>query len=144
MKAEEIKSLFDSFESIAIDYDGVECWSAREIAPVMGYSLSRLAVQSWCISDFSTMNECKREPNLQTPNIIFQVFYMSVVLTQRALQSYARPEHRSLEPCNHAKPYTHGVICRGAMYRAYRKFGNDYTMNISSGINMRMTISCRM
>jgi len=37
MKAEEIKSLFESFESIAIDYDGVECWSARELAPVMGY-----------------------------------------------------------------------------------------------------------
>lgn len=37
MKAEEIKSLFDSFESIAIEYEGVECWSARELAPVMGY-----------------------------------------------------------------------------------------------------------
>lgn len=37
MKAEEIKSLFDSFESIALEYEGVECWSAREIAPVMGY-----------------------------------------------------------------------------------------------------------
>lgn len=37
MKAEEIKSLFESFESIAIDYEGVECWSARELAPVMGY-----------------------------------------------------------------------------------------------------------
>ena len=37
MKAEEIKDLFDSFESIAIDYDGVECWSARELAPIMGY-----------------------------------------------------------------------------------------------------------
>ena len=30
MKAEEIKNLFDSFESIAIEYEGVECWSARE------------------------------------------------------------------------------------------------------------------
>ncbi len=29
MKAEEIKNLFDSFESIAIEYEGVECWSAR-------------------------------------------------------------------------------------------------------------------
>ena len=37
MKAEEIKDLFDSFESIAIDYEGVECWSARELAPIMGY-----------------------------------------------------------------------------------------------------------
>ena len=37
MKANEIQDLFNSFESIAIDYDGVECWSARELAPVMGY-----------------------------------------------------------------------------------------------------------
>lgn len=38
MKAEEIKELFDTFESIAIDYEGVECWSARELYPVLGYS----------------------------------------------------------------------------------------------------------
>jgi len=38
MKAEEIKSLFESFESIAIDYDGVECWSARELYPLLGYA----------------------------------------------------------------------------------------------------------
>lgn len=37
MKASEIQELFNSFESIAIEYDGVECWSARELAPVMGY-----------------------------------------------------------------------------------------------------------
>lgn len=37
MKAHEIQELFNSFESIAIDCDGVECWSARELAPVMGY-----------------------------------------------------------------------------------------------------------
>lgn len=37
MKANEIQELFNSFESIAIEFDGVECWSARELAPVMGY-----------------------------------------------------------------------------------------------------------
>lgn len=37
MKASEIQELFNSFDSIAIEYDGVECWSARELAPVMGY-----------------------------------------------------------------------------------------------------------
>ena len=37
MKAKEIQELFNSFESIAIEYEGVECWSARELAPVMGY-----------------------------------------------------------------------------------------------------------
>lgn len=37
MKANEIQELFNSFESIAMDCDGIECWSARELAPVMGY-----------------------------------------------------------------------------------------------------------
>ena len=37
MKASEIKDLFDRFESIAIEYEGVECWSARELSTVMGY-----------------------------------------------------------------------------------------------------------
>ena len=38
MKANEMQDLFNSFESIAIDYDGVECWSARELYPLLGYS----------------------------------------------------------------------------------------------------------
>lgn len=38
MKAEEIKKLFDSFESIAIEYEGTECWSARELYPLLGYA----------------------------------------------------------------------------------------------------------
>lgn len=38
MKAEEIKNLFDSFESIAMYYTGVECWSARELYPLLGYA----------------------------------------------------------------------------------------------------------
>ncbi|MCM1483008.1 MAG: DNA damage-inducible protein D [Muribaculaceae bacterium] len=37
MKAQEIQELFNSLESIAIEYEGVECWSARDFAPVMGY-----------------------------------------------------------------------------------------------------------
>lgn len=38
MKATEIQDLFNSFESIAIEYEGVECWSARELVHVMGYA----------------------------------------------------------------------------------------------------------
>lgn len=38
MKAQEIQELFNRFESIAIEYDGVECWSARELYPILGYS----------------------------------------------------------------------------------------------------------
>lgn len=37
MKATEIQELFNIFESIAIEYGSVECWSARELAPVMDY-----------------------------------------------------------------------------------------------------------
>ena len=38
MKSEEIKNLLDKFESIACEYDGVECWSARELCGVLGYA----------------------------------------------------------------------------------------------------------
>lgn len=38
MKKEEIKDLFEKFESIACDYEGVECWSARELCVLLGYS----------------------------------------------------------------------------------------------------------
>ena len=38
MKANEIQDLFNRFESIAIEYDGVECWSARELYPLLGYA----------------------------------------------------------------------------------------------------------
>ena len=38
MKANEIRDLFNRFESIAIEYDGVECWSARELYPLLGYA----------------------------------------------------------------------------------------------------------
>ena len=38
MKKEEIKDLFSRFEAIACIYDGVECWSARELYPILGYA----------------------------------------------------------------------------------------------------------
>ena len=38
MKEEEIKELFEQFEAIANEYKGIECWSARELAQVLGYS----------------------------------------------------------------------------------------------------------
>lgn len=38
MKAEEILELFHQFESIANEYEGVECWSARELSDLLGYS----------------------------------------------------------------------------------------------------------
>jgi len=38
MKSEEIKQLFAQFESAAADLEGVECWSARELQDLLGYS----------------------------------------------------------------------------------------------------------
>ena len=38
MKTEEIKNLFAQFEAAASEYDGVECWSARELQSLLGYS----------------------------------------------------------------------------------------------------------
>ena len=37
MKTEEIKELFSKFESIVCEYNGVECWSARELYKLLGY-----------------------------------------------------------------------------------------------------------
>lgn len=38
MKSEEIKELFVQFEAAAADLEGVECWSARELQELLGYS----------------------------------------------------------------------------------------------------------
>ena len=38
MKSTEIKNLFDKFEAIACEYDGVEFWSARELCGLLGYA----------------------------------------------------------------------------------------------------------
>jgi DNA-damage-inducible protein D len=38
MKSEEIKALFAQFESAAAELEGVECWSARELQDLLGYS----------------------------------------------------------------------------------------------------------
>ena len=38
MKTEGIIALFRQFEAIANDYEGVECWSAREMSKLLGYA----------------------------------------------------------------------------------------------------------
>lgn len=38
MKTEEIKGLFKKFEGIVCEYNGVECWSARELQQLLGYA----------------------------------------------------------------------------------------------------------
>ena len=39
MKKEEILALFDQFEQAACEVNQVECWSARELQKLLGYSL---------------------------------------------------------------------------------------------------------
>ncbi len=38
MKKEFIAELFKQFEDACYDYEGVECWSARELQPILGYA----------------------------------------------------------------------------------------------------------
>ncbi len=38
MKVNEIQDMCNSFESIAIECDRVDCWSARELYPLLGYA----------------------------------------------------------------------------------------------------------
>lgn len=38
MKIEEIQELFIKFESLVNEYDGIECWSARELSNLLGYA----------------------------------------------------------------------------------------------------------
>jgi len=38
METEEIMHLFEEFESVASEIEGVECWSARELQRLLGYS----------------------------------------------------------------------------------------------------------
>ena len=38
IKSEAIQNFLARFESIACEYEGVECWSARELYPILGYA----------------------------------------------------------------------------------------------------------
>ena len=38
MKSEEIKALFAQFEQVAAEIEGLECWSARELQKLLGYT----------------------------------------------------------------------------------------------------------
>ena len=38
MKKEQIQELFQQFENICYFYNGIECWSARELQQLLGYS----------------------------------------------------------------------------------------------------------
>lgn len=38
MKKEEILALFENFEQVACETNGIECWSARELSTLLGYT----------------------------------------------------------------------------------------------------------
>lgn len=38
MKTEQIQQLFTAFEAVARQFDGVECWSARDLQGILGYT----------------------------------------------------------------------------------------------------------
>lgn len=37
MKKELISELFQQFENAVYNYNGIECWSARELQDILGY-----------------------------------------------------------------------------------------------------------
>ena len=39
LKSDEIKVLFAQFENASAEFEGVECWSARELQKLLGYTL---------------------------------------------------------------------------------------------------------
>ena len=38
MKKEVIQELYNGFEAVAVEVEGIECWSARELQLLLGYS----------------------------------------------------------------------------------------------------------
>jgi len=38
MKKEEIQALFEEYEHAACEVNGIECWSARELCSLFGYT----------------------------------------------------------------------------------------------------------
>lgn len=38
MKKEVIQELYNGFEAVAVEVEGIECWSARELQLLWGYS----------------------------------------------------------------------------------------------------------
>jgi len=38
MKSDDIRNSFSQFEAASSDLEGVECWSARELQELLGYS----------------------------------------------------------------------------------------------------------
>src|SRR6218665_1770327 len=38
MKSDEIKKLFEKFEAVTLELEGIECWSARDLQVLLGYS----------------------------------------------------------------------------------------------------------
>ncbi len=65
MKTEEIKNLFNQFETAAAELEGIECWSALELQKLLGYSKWR---QPKGRNSFCSKLFCRSTPvvNLQT------------------------------------------------------------------------------
>lgn len=65
MKTTEILDLFDRFEEAVSEYEGIECWSARELQILLGYS-------KW--ENFSKVIEKARESCINAGESIFDHF----------------------------------------------------------------------
>ncbi|MCL2413936.1 MAG: DNA damage-inducible protein D [Bacteroidales bacterium] len=68
MKEQEIKNLLEQFEAVAFDYEGVECWSARELQKLLDYTQWR---------NFETVIE-KAKESCKNTNISVQEHFADV------------------------------------------------------------------
>ena len=68
MKKEEIKKLLDQFEAAANIVEGIECWSVRELQPLLGYAkwnnfINNVVVKVKEEIHCNTVNTCKHPVN---------------------------------------------------------------------------------
>ena len=61
MKSEDILALFEHFEQAATKINDIECWSARSICPLLGYTAWRNFVKAIEKAKESCVNAGERE-----------------------------------------------------------------------------------
>ena len=61
MKKEEITALFGKFESISCEVEGIECWSARELQPLLGYAKWDNFINNVVVESQRSVPECGRK-----------------------------------------------------------------------------------
>ena len=78
MKSDEIKNLFSQFEAAASEFEGIECWSARELQELLGYSKWE-NFEKVIQKAKDACNNAGERDNYHFPDIRKMIVYMSVL-----------------------------------------------------------------